>query len=169
MTILTPDHLLDQAVALLHRPRGGPRRQVDLRRAISAAYYSVFHLLTAAAADRIVGRGKRATAHYALVYRDLDHRTLAQFCALASRPSLPPRYRRCCPEGGFSGKAQDFARAAFLLQQQRHAADYDPEQRFKPSEAEALIDVARTAVRQWSTADPEEREAFLMLLMFPPR
>ncbi len=169
MTILNPEHLLDQAEALLTQTRGGPHRQVDLRRAISAAYYGVFHTITTAIADRIVGRGKRSTPRYTLVYRALDHRTLSNFCLMASRPSLPPKYQGHGPAGGFGHEIQVFSRAVHDLQQQRHAADYDPGLYLEVSEASIWIDLARTAIRQWAAAAEEEREAFLLLLLFPPR
>jgi hypothetical protein len=42
MAILNPEHLLQQAERLIQPPPAGPPRQVDLRRAISGAYYDAF-------------------------------------------------------------------------------------------------------------------------------
>jgi hypothetical protein len=53
-------------------PPAGPRRQVDIRRAISVAYYGLFHFTLTAADDEVVGSSQRATTRYALVYRSLD-------------------------------------------------------------------------------------------------
>jgi uncharacterized protein (UPF0332 family) len=169
MAILNPEHLLDQADTLLAQTRGGPRRQIDLRRAISAAYYSVFHTVTIAAADRIVGRGKRSTPQYTLIYRSVDHRTLGNFCNLASRPSLPPKYQICCPVGGLGTGIQMFSRSVCDLQQQRHYADYDPGQYVELSEAKVWVDLARRSIREWAAVQNDERDAFLLLLLFPPR
>jgi len=47
-------------------PRGGAPRQADLRRAISSAYYAVFHAIMAEAADDFVGSTHRHTPRYAL-------------------------------------------------------------------------------------------------------
>jgi hypothetical protein len=52
MATLNPDHLLAQAERLIRAPPAGPPLQVDVRRAISAAYYSVFHAVLTAAATR---------------------------------------------------------------------------------------------------------------------
>jgi hypothetical protein len=169
MAILNPEHLLDQADALLSQTRGGARRQVDLRRAISAAYYAVFHTVMIAAADRIVGRNKRSAPQHALVYRGIDHRALSNFCMMASRPSLPSKYLSCCPGGGFGSAIQSFSRAVIDLQLQRHSADYDPGQYIDASEAGAWIRIARDSIAQWGAAPGDEREAFLLLLLFPPR
>ncbi|MSP00101.1 MAG: hypothetical protein EXR07_03475 [Acetobacteraceae bacterium] len=153
----------------MNRPRGGPHRQADLRRAISTAYYAVFHTVLTAMADRVVGRGRRATPHYALAYRGLDHRTLSGFCTLAARASLPSKYSGLSPDGGFNNDVRRFARSVFELQQERHRADYDPAWRIKPSEATALIRLARDSIGLWTGAPGDQREAFLMLLLFPPR
>jgi hypothetical protein len=51
VAILNPDHLFEQANRLAVPFGPGSIRQVDVRRAISAAYYGLFHaVLTAAAA-----------------------------------------------------------------------------------------------------------------------
>ena len=47
--------------------------------------------------------------------------------------------------------------------------DYDPGQSIKASEASIWPGLAREALRQWAAAPEEEREAFLLLLLFPPR
>ena len=44
----------------------------SLRRAVSTAYYALFHCLAAHAADRFVGAGDTSAA-YTMVYRSLDH------------------------------------------------------------------------------------------------
>src|SRR5580658_3116093 len=114
VAILDPRHLLDQADALLAETDAGPRCQVDLRRAISAAYYSVFHTVTCAAADQVVGSAKRSTPGYTLVYRGIDHRALNNFCLMASRPTLPPKYQGCCPNGGFGDDIRQFGRSVII-------------------------------------------------------
>jgi hypothetical protein len=169
LTILNPEHLLDQADGLLVRTRGGPHRQADLRRAISTAYYAVFHAVLIAVADRVVGRGRRSTPHYAMVYRSIDHRALSGFCHLLSQPTLPPKYRGAAPDGGFTTDVRAFARSVTELQQERHSADYDPGRRIDVSDAAALITVGREAIRRWTMAAIDQREAILLLLLFPPR
>jgi hypothetical protein len=46
-----PEELLDQAILLSDIDSPGERKQVNLRRAVSAAYYSLFHLLTMEASE----------------------------------------------------------------------------------------------------------------------
>jgi hypothetical protein len=80
LAILNPEHLLEQAGRLIAPGLRGQPRQVDLRRAISAAYYAVFHAALTLAADHFVGVTRRATSQYSLVYRSIDHRSLRDLC-----------------------------------------------------------------------------------------
>src|ERR1700751_1842071 len=88
VAILNPDHLFEQADKLISPPPAGPPRQVDIRRAISAAYYGVFHAVLAAAADQFVGVTKRSTSQYGLVYRSVDHLWLKKLCEEVKKPTL---------------------------------------------------------------------------------
>jgi hypothetical protein len=150
-------------------PRGGPRRQANLRRAISTAYYAVCHTVLIAAADRVIGRRRRGTPHYALVYRSIDHRALSGFCSLISRSTLPPKYHDLSPPGGFAADIRSFALNAADLQQERHSADYDPGYRVGSTKATVLIGVARDSIGLWNAAATVQREAFLLPLLFSPR
>jgi hypothetical protein len=133
MTILNPDHLLDQAEQLIRPVAGGRPRQVGLRRSISAAYYGVFHATLIAAADCCVGRSQRQSRHYALVYRSIDHRRFKAVCEVARHSTLSPKYQTYAPSGSFGADLQGFASAASLLQEARNEADYDPLPRLRAS------------------------------------
>ena len=121
VSVLNPDDLIAQAAKLIRPPPKGPPLQVDLRRAISAAYYGVFHATMIAAADTLIGRVHRVSPHYALVYRSVDHRVFKTFCELVRRSPLPVKYQpvlasrgvqrrhsglRCCSIGiaGFAAR-----------------------------------------------------------------
>lgn len=169
MAALNPDHLLDQAGRLLATPRPGPPRQADLRRAISNAYYGLFHFTLTAVADEFVGVAQRRSARYALVYRSVDHRTLRDVSLEATKPRASSRYAPYMPEGGFDTNLVVFSTAAKELQETRHAADYDPLLGFSTSEAKAAIGTARRAIRRFGEADGEHRKLFLTLLLCPPR
>lgn len=169
MAILNPDHLFDQADKLVAPPPAGPPRQVDLRRAISSAYYGLFHFTLASLADEFVGVTQRATARYVLVYRGVDHRTLKEICFEVQKPNPPQRYAPYFPANGFGANIQAFATAAIDLQEKRHRADYNPEPRFRTSDARLAIGTARSAIKRFGRASDERRKAFLTLLLCPPR
>jgi hypothetical protein len=169
LTVLNPDHLFEQADRLIAPPPAGSPRQVDLRRAVSAAYYGVFHYILVAAADEVVGVTRRATSQYTLVYRSIDHRTLRDLCNEAKKQQPAARYGKYVPAAGLGANIRAFASAAVELQEKRHAADYDPPIRIRTSDAALAIATARSAVGRFGSADAAARRAFLNLLLFPPR
>lgn len=169
MPVLNPDHLFDQADKLVAPPPAGPPRQVDSRRAVSSAYYGIFHFTLTALADEFVGVTQRATSRYVLVYRSIDHRTLKDICTDTAKQSLPQRYAPFLPENGFGANLQAFAAAVIDLQEKRHRADYNPEPRFRISDAKLAIGTARSAVGRFARVSQERRKAFLTLLLCPPR
>ena len=168
MTIPNVDHLLDQAERLITATGRGAPRQVDLRRAISNAYYALFHAVSIAGADEIVGRAKQSEPLYALVYRSIDHRALRQLCEDLVKSTLPARYSRYVP-GGFPVLGIGvFAFAMVDLQVKRHSADYDPMIRLSVLDARMAIRTARRALTLFRMVR-RDRRVFLMLLLFPPR
>ena len=169
MAVLNPDHLFEQAERLVAPPPAGPPRQVDLRRAISAAYYAVFHYILAATADDFVGVTKRGTKRYTLVYRSVDHRALRDLCTELKKQNLPAKYQRYAPANGMGQNIQAFASAFVELQEKRHSADYDPSVRLKTSDVKLVIATAKSAVRRFEKASEGRRKSFLALLLFPPR
>ena len=64
------ERLLDAAEVLL---RASPTSNAARRRAISTAYYAVFHRLAKLCAEEFVADEPRDTTHYEAVYRALQH------------------------------------------------------------------------------------------------
>lgn len=147
----------------------GPPRQVNIRRAISASYYAVFHLLAASVADHYVGKARRQTPEYRLAYRSLQHRRLKELCVELTKPSPKPIYRGYVPADGMDGPFLEFASAAKDLQEQRHMADYDPMARLKTANAQAAIKTARSAIGRFERMSGPSRRALLSLLVFSVR
>jgi hypothetical protein len=133
VAILNPEHLFDQAEGLVTSGGGRPR-QVDIRRAISASYYGLFHAVVAAAADLIIGQNNRSKPDYGLIYRTIDHNRLREFCKDVQKTSLPHKYKRYSPPAGFGADIKAFATAIVELQERRHTADYDPMVQMKQSD-----------------------------------
>jgi hypothetical protein len=167
MATPNPDHLFSQAENLSAQSGPGAPLQVDLRRAISAAYYAVFHKILTEAANQVVGHSQ-PWEQYNLVYRGIGHGQLRAMCNSARHPTLPKKYAPCVPVG-FSTHIQTFAALTVELQEKRHSADYDPAVRVLKSDAALAISNAREALRHWQDALGEERRIFILLLLFPPR
>lgn len=169
MTIPNPEHLPQQAEKLIGAPTLGQPRQVDIRRAISAAYYALFHAASIEAADNLVGARNRNTQRYGLVYRSVDHGTLRKLCEEVQRPRLAEKFRHLEPEGGFASGIKGFAAAIVELQRKRQDADYDPLIRFSRTEARLVISGGRTALARFKATSEDQRLIFGSLLLFTPR
>jgi hypothetical protein len=126
------DDLLDIAADLARREQAGRRRQASLRRAISTAYYGLFHALAYLCANELVGWTKQWEV-FTPIYR-----TLAQGRAKDAFKRMTGQHG---PHIGIIG--QTF----ILLQDRRHTADYDPSPfPFGRSETLDLIEQARQAI-----------------------
>jgi hypothetical protein len=169
MPVLNPDHLLDQADRLIAPPGRGAPRQADLRRAISNAYYGLFHAVATEAADDLIGKTQRQTPRYGLVYRSVEHSSLRRVCEDVIKIKLPLRYSRYEPAGGFGEDLIALAGAVVDLQEKRHLADYDPLYRVTMSDAVLAVAKGRTALDRFRRANLTRRKAFLSLLVFSPR
>ena len=155
-----PEPLFEQAEVLANGSN-----QEDWRRAISTAYYAVFHFILTAAADKAIGAGNRAAELYRLAYRSIDHRNLRALCInlKGSQPQGVP-----IPSGGYGPVAQ-FARVTVNLYELRIQADYDPLGNFTANEASVAISEARKAVEYFQQGTAEQQEMFLALLLLKSR
>ena len=165
MPTLNPDRLLEQADRLISAPPPGPPRQVDLRRAISAAYYSLFHLTLTELADEFVGALHRDTSRDALVHRSVDHRAIEDLCLTISKNPPPGIHAAVVPRSGFGHDLLAFA-AFVALQTERHRADYDVSARCRTLDARVAIARGRVAVAAFRNPGAAERR---MMLLCPPR
>ena len=168
MAVLNPDHLFEQANKLISI-QVGPPRQVDIRRAISAAYYATFHATITAAADQFIGITNRDTSRYGLVYRSVSHTWLRDLCKEVQKPTLSNKFKPHAPTNGFGPNITAFAAAVVELQEKRHATDYDVMIRMNKSDAVLAISTARAALRRFNKTSKARRLAYLSVLLFPPR
>src|SRR5215471_5999616 len=134
LTLLNPQHFFERARRLAASPSSGPPRQVDLRRAISDAYYGIFHASLTAAADQFVGVTKRSTNQYALIYRSIDHRAVRELCLNMKKPTLPRPLVDYAPPGGFGPNLRAYSEGVLELQEKRNSADYDPLKRYRSTD-----------------------------------
>ncbi len=169
MPVLNLDHLLEHADRLIAPPGRGAPRQADLRRAISNAYYGVFHAVVTEAVDHFVGRTQRQTPIYGLVYRSIEHKSLRGLCEDVKKETLPKKYSKYEPTGGFGQDLIALAAAVVDLQERRYLADYDPLFRVETSDAVLAVATGRMALARFGNANRARRTAFLSLLVFSPR
>ena len=120
--------------------------QDSLRRAVSTAYYAMFHALSGSNADCLVGTPHDPLTEHAWsrVYRGLNHNA-------ARRNLLQDRIL-------FSPHVQHFADVFAQLQDQRHRADYDPNRTLSLPQALYWINRAESAIDNFMQTDADERK-----------
>ncbi|MCJ2093417.1 hypothetical protein MKK67_13100 [Methylobacterium sp. J-072] len=164
--MLDPLELLAAARALASGPAP---RDAELRRAISTAYYALFHTTLKLAAERFVGAAQSGTAAYALVYRGFAHGRMKEICRAIDRPVLSQRHQALLQRTGVSPAAREFASAFASLQELRHSADYDPQVVFRSSDAVDACDAADLAIQALATINAAELADILALLLVDAR
>jgi hypothetical protein len=167
MPLLDPEHLFQQARKLIGPVPTPDPLQENLRRAVSSAYYSLFHTVLTAAADMVVG--DRSNVLYELVYRSVAHTWLRDLCGDMRKRPMPQRYKRYEPQGGFGQEMIAFAEIVTQLQEARNEADYSPSLHLLRSDAIMFLSRTRSAFTHFGAAPAAERKAFLTLVLFQPR
>lgn len=165
----SPTELLAVARLLSAASDDGSPSDAQRRRAVSTAYYALFHHVLRAAAQRFVGMGHETTAGYAILYRGFDHRRMKDVCEALQVSTLSDRYQRLLHKASASQDARDFAGVFPNLQDARHRADYDPAYQLPLSEASFLIDAAELAMGAFDRIVPEEQADNLALMMVGAR
>ena len=152
--------LLKQASLLATREPKRPS-QASLRRAVSAAYYALFHLLVHDATRLMLRGNARAPIRHTLgrAFRHSTMKTVAQRFATSTPPAKLERALAAQPiQPALARVATTFAD----LQQARHEADYDLGRRFSRPEVLNLIDSTEEAFDNWeSVRGSVQAEAFL--------
>jgi len=141
----------DLTVTARHLAKARPSkpRQADLRRAVSTAYYAVFHALAHECADRLVGTNKasRSAQAWTQVYRALDHGFAKQQYSRTRNKDFPAHIVQ-------------FADAFITLQEERNRADYDPNATYTRAEVSIHVQAAQQAIRDLRSEPKRDRTAF---------
>jgi hypothetical protein len=155
--MIDPLELIDTCYKLVPQAATPPPSQADMRRAISTAYYAVFHTLAASNAELIAGQPQSSMSSYAWqrVYRRLDHGR-AQTNLRAALNLL-------------SQTGENFARTFIDLQALRQEADYNPNASISRSDTLNIIAQAETAISDFAHLPQEERRLLAAQSMFDRR
>lgn len=158
--------LLDQAKHLAKRETKRPK-QASLRRAVSAAYYALFHRLIDAASRFTIRGGNREALRF-VITRAFDHGEMKKAATSFSSGSLPVLLLPTVAHPpGVPAELRRLAQAFVELQQARHEADYDLTRAFTRRDALDFVDRAEQAFADWRTVDgTAAADAFLVALLF---
>ena len=146
------------ASGALGRRRGRPR-QTELRRAISAAYYAMFHTLALCCANQLAGRTRasRSQAAWLQVYRALEHGYTRAQC---EKHSVMSRF----PVG-----IREFAQQFVFMQFQRHSADYDPGEHYLRLDVLKHVQETERLISQFNAAPKADQRAFALYVLLRSR
>jgi uncharacterized protein (UPF0332 family) len=127
------------------------------RRAVSTAYYAVFHALAKLCAETLLPTTESDNEAYSKIYRALDHRPLRNMFTQAPLKDHPV--------------IKVFGPDIVRLQVERHRADYSPPDKdmFNPSEVEEIIRQAKFAVSELNKLDKPDRLLLATCLLFKER
>lgn len=161
---IRPAHLIEAARFLIdhHEAQGRPR-QAYLRRAVSTAYYALFHYLCWETSCHLLPDG--TTDERLAVVRSIDHGAVRKVCEWIADPrGAPAHVGRIVGALTATTGILNLALAFPDLQQARHEADYDHLRGFSKPEAIQFVDAAETAV-QSLRAQTRARKAMLFALI----
>jgi len=148
-----PYELLESAYSLV---QVSPETQANLRRAVSSAYYALFHLLIGEACNnwsRSEQRGRLARKFEHPRMRDASKQCVDKYKNAAS--------------GSVESHLFAVAHAFFQLQEKRHTADYDLSKTFLYTEVALDIYLAQEAFEGWSKIrDQQISHDYLFSLLF---
>ena len=132
----------------------GRPRQAELRRAVSAAYYALFHALARCYADTLVGAtpASRSQPAWTQTYRALEHGYAKNQCVRPIIRKFPPEIRA-------------FGRAFSEMQRNRTIADYATESALSRAETIRLIDWTEEVIADFATAPAADRRAFSVYVL----
>lgn len=164
------DDLISQAANLATRDVKKPK-QANLRRAISTAYYAVFHYLVHEACSMQMGTHHGQAAYRHVLGRAFVHTVMKQACTSFGGGTLKDAVIKGLPRDASGNYAipiaiQNIAATFAELQNSRHLADYDLTERFKRSDVLALIEQAKDHVKEFSEFAVSDAKRFFLACLW---
>ena len=129
--------------------------QAALRRAVSAAYYALFHCLANCCADLLVGSSgsDRSEPAWIQTYRALQHGTARSRC------NNQVIIRR------FPVEIQEFAHQFTRMQRKREDADYDPSLILAYTDVIGDIELTEQRIARFNSVPDKDRRAFAVYIL----
>ena len=129
-----------------------PRRplQASLRRAVSASYYALFHLLIDEATRLMLAGPERAAPRHCLA-RAFGHAVMRQVARDFSKNTVPAKLAPGLNGQPLQPELVRVASALVDLQGARHTADYNTARRFTRREVLDFVERAEQAFADWNS------------------
>jgi uncharacterized protein (UPF0332 family) len=139
------------------------QQRISQRRAVSAAYYALFHHLNGSAVDLIAPNVQSETNHH--IQRWFEHAQMKKICGhfLSTKLDKPPL---ALIGGTASTDLRNVAQSFITLQEARHDADYNLSYSLGSEEAQKLIILTLVAMDAWDRiASSAEANIFILSLL----
>ena len=149
--------LLVQADQLLKADPKKPK-QANVRRAVSAAYYALFHFLIEEATLLVVNTGFSSKPLRQIVARAFTHTAMNEASKSFKSRNLPELYDTLLTSSPIPPELGRIAAAFVDSQQNRHRADYDLSAPFSRQDALNAVQQVRSAMKDWETLKQNNKE-----------
>ena len=158
-----PDDLLELAQVLRSLHPEGAQHQASLRRAVSTAYYALFHLLISEATANWARPELRA-----ILGRCFDHGPM-KTASETKISQINGAFKNNPPEGAeetVEDHLSTVANAFIQAQQRRNDADYNMAKEWTTAEVDTQIDSVNEAFKSWNLIrDEAVAQAYLVSLL----
>src|SRR5262249_50955674 len=144
-----------------------PRRpqQGNLRRAVSTAYYALFHFLVDRSTRSLVGTSGGREQFRRMLARAYLHGEMASAAKTFRGGTLPATVTRVVGTLTIPTVLRNLAELFTNLQDRRHLADYDLSATFLREGVLDLIDDVEQAVADWATIRTEPAARFFLICL----
>lgn len=142
---------------------------IAVRRAVSSAYYGLFHCLTTAGAAPFAAGGDALRFQAARAFNHAAMRKVCDAYVRSPERPFPPNLEQLNPSKP-DPRLIEVARAFARLQEGRYSADYDLSAVIQTAYAARLVSLAETALADFDAIQPlPETTIFLAALLLADR
>lgn len=142
--------------------------QANLRRAVSTAYYSLFHFLVNHGCALVLGTSNETKPFRAILARGFQHGSMQNVCKWFTRGGSFPRAIMSTLPTAFvtPPEVADIAETFVQAMEKRHLADYDVAKKFTRSDVLSLVEDIDGAMKSFKrTRTKPEAKFFLACLL----
>lgn len=161
------EQLLDQASHLANREHKRTQ-QANLRRAVSSAYYALYHFLIGEASQSLLGQSSESLPLRLTLARAFNHRQMLEASQAFAAPHLEDKVLKGAIKGlEIPPDLFKIARTFKVLQEKRHEADYDLSGLLSKQDVLLLIEQVENGIAGWENvrSEPTAR-LYLTSLLF---
>ncbi|MEX2174221.1 MAG: hypothetical protein WD872_07655 [Pirellulaceae bacterium] len=141
-------------------------KQANLRRAVSSAYYGLFHCLVDECCRSLVGTQHAQSPYRHILGRAFEHATMKEACTSFAGSQLKAAVAKGLPASfAIPSEVKAVARAFADAQEMRHLADYDRSERFVRSDVLALVEQIEAAIEDFADLSASNEKKFFLICL----